>query len=521
MEVQFFSAFRPSGPQLRIDRSAPTSAARDADAQIRLRRAAEGLQQRAEDVAMLASGWSTRRSSAPVLWSASMLGLSTEVTTSEVRSSAEVNATSTSFGPVNPSWSGSSSADPTVTGTYTGGADTTWTFTVTQVPILGLGPTRLAVTDSGGAAVATITIPSGGNGTVRTIADGLSVSFSAGSFSFGDEFTVDVSASQGTDLRVGAAMDGTGDASANFEAGTAVNAGSFELNGTSISVAAGESVQDVLDRVTASAAGVDASYDAAGDRVLLRSRTAGSAGTITLGADTSGFLAAVKLDDAVIVEGVDADADRPLAEVGRFGAVQAGTLTVNGLGVTFDPAIDSLRALLARVGTTGVDAELTTNDQVVLLLGRTPGGELTLSDGATGLLDALAISERSARGVVHKGLSAHRRGELADALAGLRADLQALWNDALVSPGLRSSIAGLFNQLTDNDRNTLRRVLGIGVEAGGLTFAETDRDAVLSALGSLDAASVRSLKRAVGVNGITATAQRTATEVGLRLRDVF
>ncbi|MEZ5264764.1 MAG: hypothetical protein R2755_23935 [Acidimicrobiales bacterium] len=218
---------------------------------------------------------------------------------------------------------------------------------------------------------------------------------------------------------------------------------------------------------------------------------------------------------------MDADADRPLAEVGRFGAVQAGTLTVNGLGVTFDPAVDSLRALLARVGTTGVDAELTTNDQVVLLLGRTPGGELTLSDGATGLLDALAISERSARGVVHKGLSAHRRGELADALAGLRADLQALWNDALVSPGLRSSIAGLFNQLTDNDRNTLRRVLGIGVEAGGLTFAETDRDAVLSALGSLDAASVRSLKRAVGVNGITATALRTATEVGLRLRDVF
>src|SRR5439155_10363913 len=101
----------------------------------------------------------------------------------------------------------------------------------------------------------------------------------------------------GTDFNADAAFNGTGLNSALFETGTSVNAGSFTVNGTTINVAANDTVNTVLTRITASGAGVTATYDDATETVRL-TRNQLSADPITVGNDTSGFLAAVKLKTA-------------------------------------------------------------------------------------------------------------------------------------------------------------------------------------------------------------------------------
>ena len=84
-------------------------------------------------------------------------------------------------------------------------------------------------------------------------------------------------------------------ASANF--GTAVSdggsgSGKFKVNGVEIAFSAStDSVQNVLDRINASAAGVTAAYDAVNDRFSLTNKTTGDVG-VALEDVTGNFLAA-------------------------------------------------------------------------------------------------------------------------------------------------------------------------------------------------------------------------------------
>lgn len=81
---------------------------------------------------------------------------------------------------------------------------------------------------------------------------------------------------------------------------TPVTSGTFTINGVSISVSAsGDNLASVLARINASAAGVNASYDAATNEITLTSTSTGPQ-SIVLGApgDTSNFLSATGLTTA-------------------------------------------------------------------------------------------------------------------------------------------------------------------------------------------------------------------------------
>ena len=65
----------------------------------------------------------------------------------------------------------------------------------------------------------------------------------------------------GTHVNVDAAFDATGRDAPLFDDGLSVHAGSFEVNGVTIDVAADDTVQSVLASISASAAGVTAAYD--------------------------------------------------------------------------------------------------------------------------------------------------------------------------------------------------------------------------------------------------------------------
>lgn len=90
-------------------------------------------------------------------------------------------------------------------------------------------------------------------------------------------------------IRLGATL-----ASANF--GTALTggtAGQFKINGVTLSYdTSKDTVADVLDRINASTAGVQASYDAANDRFQLVNKSTGSVGIALEDVSGSNFLAA-------------------------------------------------------------------------------------------------------------------------------------------------------------------------------------------------------------------------------------
>ena len=160
------------------------------------------------------------------------------------------------------------------------------------------GTDTISVRDASNTVLKTFTYT--GTGTT-SIADGLSVSFGAGLLKLNETFTTNVYIAAPAAVNVNTAFN----ASPGFEAGRSVSAGSFSINGTSISVSATDSITSMLSKINSSAAGVTATFDSANEQVVLTSNTAGSGGQVTLGADTSGFLNAVKLDDGTAVTGSD------------------------------------------------------------------------------------------------------------------------------------------------------------------------------------------------------------------------
>ena len=92
----------------------------------------------------------------------------------------------------------------------------------------------------------------------------------------------------------------------NFASGTAITAGTFQVNGVSITVdPTTDSLNDVLERINSSDAQVNASYDSVTDKIRVVAKGLGSR-TVAFTAGTSNFLTATALDTAVQTAGNDA-----------------------------------------------------------------------------------------------------------------------------------------------------------------------------------------------------------------------
>jgi flagellar hook-associated protein 2 len=89
-----------------------------------------------------------------------------------------------------------------------------------------------------------------------------------------------------------------GSADSRIAAYSTLTSGSFAVNGASITVdTTTDTLQSVLDKITASSAGVYASYDSVEDRIVLTSKTTGNIG-IAVADGTSNFASSMKLTGA-------------------------------------------------------------------------------------------------------------------------------------------------------------------------------------------------------------------------------
>jgi hypothetical protein len=268
------------------------------------------------------------------------------------------------------------------------------------------------------------------------------------------------SGAEATRVNAAGAFNGSGAAGPLFDDGQAVTAGTFKVNGVEVEVHADDSIDSVLARIGSSAAGVSASYDAGTETIRLQ-RTSPGSDPITLGEDTSGFLAATKLDGALV--STPGAASRPLssfdaaiASTPPLAAVQAGTITINGQAVAVNPATQSVRDVFAALGRLpGVFTRLD-DSGAVHLNSRQEGGALVISD-TSGLLGRLQIASGTYQGRVGQLSPAaladvdQATGGVAEAVGALNEALTQLFPggrpDSAAQRALRGSLNSAFSQL--------------------------------------------------------------------------
>lgn len=135
--------------------------------------------------------------------------------------------------------------------------------------------------------------------------------------------------------------------SANLS-GIASGAGSFEVNGETINYdTATDSLQDIMDRITGSNAGVTATYDFMKDRVILTNQATGNTAiSVGTSGDTSGLANALGLTGLGI---------------GDYVLGQNALVQVNGGGViqsksnTFDESVHGISGLSITANSTGTE----------------------------------------------------------------------------------------------------------------------------------------------------------------------
>jgi hypothetical protein len=318
------------------------------------------------------------------------------------------------------------------------------------------------------------------------------------------------------------ALDDAGLTGARLEVGRLVTAGSFRVNGTRIDVAANDTVRGVLRRITDSAAGVNALYDDATERISLVAKTAG-AGGIVLSDDTSGFLAATKLDaTASVVAGADGPPplDTPLALLPSTSGVTAGTLSVNGTSIAVAPQTTTLRDLLASMNAVeGVSASISPLSGEVRIDGTSAGASLTLADD-TGLLKVLGVSPGTVQGTPDSPATATvsrlMEGEPAEVAATTLRTAQAL-NDSLellrrsaYAPEARALLATLEGGLAGGGASGLGLSLDtvrqrLSVDEAALASAVTSDGEGLGRLLARDGALTTAVQAAADLLGRAAS----------------
>lgn len=189
---------------------------------------------------------------------------------------------------------------------------------------------------------------------------------------------------------------------------SAVKAGTFTVNGQTITFAATDSLKSVLDQITTKTGDVTWSYDETTDAITLTRGT----GNVVLGAanDTSNFLQVMKLSNSgtgtVTSSGSlgTASANATLANARLNTSITAvdgdgnGTFSINGVEISYNVNSDTISSVLRRINESSANVSATfdaVSDRVVLANKTTGSVGITVSEAAGGVLAALNLTETS------------------------------------------------------------------------------------------------------------------------------
>jgi hypothetical protein len=423
-------------------------------------------------------------------------------TATVMTSTEQVNTTPTSFSPFGPAWIGSSTAQATIDGIYDGSnGSMTLTFEVNKGGTHGVDHVRIKVFDAYSQEIDEIFIDKNDPIDMQyTLSNGLIFTLGDGDLTKGDTFSVDVYASVGSVVDPAKPLNGTRNDNPNLEYGLSVTDGSFDLNGTAIDVYASDTINAVLDRITQSAAGVSATFDAATEKIVLTQKTLGSVPTIAFSNDTSGFLAATKLDTATPTPGTDDEKEMPLTDVTGFSSVQSGYININGVDIAIDVDADSLNDVLDLINASGagVTASFDDTEQRVTIISNDSGQKIILDSGVTGFFPALEISDgtyqptRGSGGF--KGMPQWYAFQFAHAVRDVAEALNALFDEPESGAGLdaflkqlRRKIQTAVQKSFDSDESHFETDFGVkfdfrDTKKSFFDFSEEDLNRLASSL---------------------------------------
>jgi flagellar hook-associated protein 2 len=287
---------------------------------------------------------------------------------------------------------------------------------------------------------------------------------------------------------------------------TAVTEGSFTINGVSINVDPNaNSLDNILNAINSSAAGVIATYNATTDTVSIENENAGDTSFVNLGAstDTSNFLNALNLLGATQSTGGNGatvvESSRNLGAVNpgstlngiafAGGAVTAGSFAINGVSINVDPANDSLNDVLARIN--GSDAGVTASydsltDSILVVADALGSRTIKFTAGSSNFLSVTnldtAVQEagQDSQFRINGGpIQTRNSNSISDAIAGVTLDL--------VGPGTSTITVGVDDEaILDTVRGFLEEFNGIINRVRTLTGqnGELPNDGSIRSIGS-------------------------------------
>ena len=190
---------------------------------------------------------------------------------------------------------------------------------------------------------------------------------------------------------------------------TEISEGTFFINGQEITIQETDTLQDVFDGISIATSGVvSASYDESEDKVTLTS----SSGELELGGstDSSNFLAALKLEQIEVVSAgggstsvsssstlgvVDLDSSIASSGIGGVSPITgSGTVTINGVAISFDADSESMNALMTRVNESAANVTMSYDsaaDQFRIVNNSTGALEMPVIDSDSGLMAELGL----------------------------------------------------------------------------------------------------------------------------------
>ncbi len=189
-----------------------------------------------------------------------------------------------------------------------------------------------------------------------------------------------------------------------------ITAGTFTINGVEISIDPNtDTLNDVIDKINNSGAGVIASYDDTTDKITLKNATTGDSARIVVGAstDTSNFLEVTGLlgayqqldsDDTNYVEGMyhlgAINPKEELADTNFATAITEGEIKINGVSIFINPYTDTLEDVLSKINNSeaGVRAWYDPVKDAVVMESTVPGAyEINFEEVSSNFLTATNI----------------------------------------------------------------------------------------------------------------------------------
>ncbi|MDJ0911746.1 MAG: flagellin hook IN motif-containing protein, partial [Woeseiaceae bacterium] len=408
----------------------------DNGAEIDLRRARSQLltiYSRLEDAAELLGVRSRFRLDLPDARSRDPLGLDLTTTAATLQSAEEINTAANSFTPFGPEWSGSSTAPFTVGGVYDGSdGNNTLTIQARRSGTRGVNDIRFRVTNEQGQRFGFWVRDHHPLDREYSLRNGLYVTLGPGSIVDREETTVQVFQGVGAEVDPSRPLGGIRNDNPNFEfGGPTIQNGSFTVNGENISVSTSDTLNDVIDRINQSNAGVTAALN--DDRLDFLQDSPGLQPTIDLAGDTSNLLEALKLDTAAVVPGIDPENQQRLEDVAAFSTVTSGSIRINGRDIAIDTASDTLDSVIDRINSSDAEvrASFDSDSQRVVIEADDSARRMELDSNGTGLFAALNIAEGRVDSEVRRGgISRRRSYEVANALQDAFQAVNTLFRDA-------------------------------------------------------------------------------------------